>query len=56
MQTLAFSKRNPVLIKDPDGTFDLGSIEFSQQGDVYLVATEWFELQFRAEAVTVKLD
>ena len=56
MQTLAFSKGNPVLLKDPDGTLDLGSIEFSQQGDVYLVATEWFELQFRAEAVTVNLD
>jgi len=56
MQTLAFSKGNPVLLKDPDGTLDLGSIEFSQQGDVYLVTTEWFELQFRAEAVTVNLD
>lgn len=57
MQKLAFSERRPsLLLEDPDGTFDLGSIEFSQQGDIYLVTTDWFELQFRAEAVTVTLE
>jgi hypothetical protein len=55
LQTVAFNKGSPVLLTDPDGTLDLGYMEFSQQGDLYRVTTEWFDLQFRASAVSVTL-
>lgn len=55
LETVAFKKGSPVLLTDPDGTLDLGYIEFSQQGDIYRVTTEWFDLQFRATAVSVTL-
>jgi hypothetical protein len=56
LQIVEWQRGVPVLLTDPDGTFDLGSIEFSQQGDLYRLTTEWFDLRFRAEAVSVTLD
>ena len=55
LQAVAFNKGSPVLHTDPDGTVDLGSIEVSQQGDLYRVTTECFDLQFRAKALSVTL-
>jgi hypothetical protein len=56
LQIVTFSKGSPVLVADPDGTLDLGSIEFTQQGEVYRVTTDWFDLQFRADTVSVMLN
>jgi hypothetical protein len=46
----------PNILIDPDGTFDFGSIELYGRDANYLFVSEWIELEFLAESVTVELD
>lgn len=46
----------PTVLVDPDGSVDLGSIEFSTRDGHYTVSTEWFEMVCRSESVDVLLD
>lgn len=43
----------PNLLRDPDGSLDLGSIDLVEGHGRYRIATEWFELTCTANALTV---
>lgn len=49
-------KAIPTLIRDPDGSFDMGDLELFCQGDTWTLITEWFEMQFQAQSVSILLD
>jgi len=46
----------PTVLRDPDGTLDLGSIELYRQGpDAIRVVTDWFELTAEVKQLLVIL-
>ena len=47
----------PKILRDPDGTFDFGSVEiYCRRPDRLRVVTEWFETIFDTKRVTVALS
>jgi hypothetical protein len=48
--------KTPLVLKDPDGSLDFGSIELYCQGpNKYRVVTEWFETTFSTEQIVVEV-
>ena len=46
----------PTILTDPDGSLDLGSLELYRRGPGrFHVKTEWFEITFAAEQVSLQL-
>lgn len=56
LRIVEWQNQNGSILSDPDGTFDLGSIEFTQEGQAYHLATEWFDMRFYADSISVALD
>ncbi len=51
-----WSTGKPMLLRDPDGSFDLGSIEISHREGQYRITTEWFDLFCGSDSFVVTLD
>ncbi|MDP3633568.1 hypothetical protein [Phenylobacterium sp.] len=46
----------PTLLRDPDGSMDLGSLSIGDRNGGYQISTEWFDMICRADALSVTLD
>ena len=53
---LSWTAHRPVIMTDPDGTFDFGSIQISQKGSIVEVRTEWFSVTSESANVSVIFD
>lgn len=56
VDVIEWAPRKPVLLTDPGGSMDLGSLGISAREGGYQISTEWFDVICYAESLSVTFD